>query len=90
MGYDRCPACHEGKRTTHPTLATIFTCQRCEALYGDCYLGESYSLVRPWFSKDPTADRRARYFDFTTLGSKGVDRRHGWYDPTTRLITQVG
>ncbi len=35
-------------------------------------------------------DGTVKYFDFTTLGSQGISRRHGWYDTVTRCITQVG
>jgi hypothetical protein len=30
------------------------------------------------------------YYDLTCLGSTGLTRRHGWYNPVTKLITQVG
>ncbi|MBW1992119.1 MAG: hypothetical protein JRI59_08400, partial [Deltaproteobacteria bacterium] len=55
------------------------------------YLGESYQYVLPWFAKEEVPVERLRYFDFTCLASGDrVVRRHGWYDPETRLIHQVG
>ena len=53
-------------------------------------LGETYKIVKPHFTTDPTADERARYFDFTYLYSEGIGRRHGWFDPKTGLLTQTG
>ncbi len=32
----------------------------------------------------------ARYFDFIVEGREGRYRRHGWYNPETRGIVQVG
>jgi hypothetical protein len=84
-----CPACGH-KRARKTERAQIFTCAACNSISGTCYLGESYEMVLPYFTKDPAADSRARYFDFITLGSNGIDRRHGWFDPDTRLITQAG
>ena len=85
-----CAACNGGcrKSSVHPS---VYECTRCGGLNSDCiYLGESYGIVKPFFTTDPTADERAKYFDFTCLGSNGVVRRHGWFDPTTGLLTQVG
>jgi hypothetical protein len=89
MTYTCCPAC-SGKRripTDHPM---VFTCRRCGALYGDCYKGESYALVRPWMTGEAIPPERCRYFDLTVLGSDGVSRRHGWFDTESRLVVQIG
>lgn len=87
-----CPACsHKLVRAT--SRPQIYTCAKCDALFGDCYLGDSYTLVLPFMipdSMEPFPPDAMRYYDFTCLGSKGVTRRHGWYDPATRLIVQVG
>lgn len=84
-----CPACSHD-RANKTERAQVYVCAKCEALFGTCYLGDSYSMVLPYFTKDSSADARARYFDFTTLGSAGIGRRHGWFDPETKLVTQVG
>jgi hypothetical protein len=34
--------------------------------------------VKPFFASEPVPTERCRYFDFTTIGSAGIDRRHGW------------
>lgn len=86
-----CPNC--GKvisQKQHVGVIGVYRCQHCEALVGECYLGESYTLVRPFFAPKDVPFEQTRYFDFTTLGSEGIGRRHGWYDPDTRLIVQVG
>lgn len=92
-----CPACGSKKsrataygteiRSSSHNLQ-IRECCRCKAVYGTCYLGDSYAIVRPFFLKGEAAEQR--YFDLTTLGSEGIGRRHGWFDPATRLLTQVG
>ena len=62
-----------------------------EALAHD-YLGDSYSIVKPYFA--PNANEipteQTRYYDLTTLGSQGIGRRHGWFDPQSRYIVQTG
>lgn len=92
-----CPCCGVNqKKHAVPVEGSfvIVACGKCEAVFTRSdeaiYLGESYALVKPSFTKDPMADDRSVYFDFTCLGSKGKTRRHGWYDPTTKLLTQVG
>jgi len=83
-----CPAC--SAKVAYPVKGQIYRCASCEALYGTCYLGESYEYVLPyWVETEPAADA-IRYFDITTLGSQGVGRRHGWYDPASKRIVQVG
>jgi hypothetical protein len=47
--------------------------------------------VLPYFDPDPNVGPLTiRYYDFTTLSSQGIGRRHGWYNPATKLIVQTG
>ena len=85
-----CPACSSPRSSDHPTIFGVYTCRKCQAVYGRCYLGDSYTIVKPWFAKEEPPAERCRYFDLDCLGSGGLTRRHGWYDPATGLITQVG
>ena len=87
-----CPACNSTKnRPYRPERFTqIYECRTCGAIHGTCYLGESYEIVRPYMTDKDVPPEKTRYFDFITLGSKGMDRRHGWYDPETRLVVQIG
>ena len=85
----KCPGCNgQGK----PVAGTvdIHECRDCGGIFGHCYLGQSYEYVKPWFAKEPVAPEKLRYFDFTCTGSEGQTRRHGWYDPETKLIHQTG
>ena len=93
-----CPCCD--KKVTQKTLNApvirdnrtfhgVYECPKCLALFGSTYLGDSYSLVKPYFDKDPNPAEQ-RYFDFETLGSAGIGRRHGWFNPATGFLTQVG
>ena len=89
-----CPACSSTRRShvvlngrEHPS---VYRCGNCEAIFGSCYLGDSYALVIPRFAAEDVPSEQLRYFDFDTLGSAGVGRRHGWYDPATKLVHQVG
>lgn len=96
----KCPACSHGKSKRYEGRGApahrdnVRECSKCGAVFtsGDSHiwLGESYEIVTPHFTTDASADERARYFDFSTLGSDGAGRRHGWFDPSTGLITQVG
>jgi hypothetical protein len=86
---EKCRGCNNAKGNKR-IGAGVYQCGKCGAVYGTCYLGDSYEYVRPRFSAVEPLPGRERYFDFTTLGSGGIGRRHGWYDPDTRLITQIG
>ena len=96
--YRECPACNaplpepQCITTVVPTTSRdqVYVCPACDAVYGVVDLRASYDLVRPrWYERlDPPA--RTRYYDFTTRGPQGIGRRHGWYDPKSRLITQTG
>lgn len=96
--HTNCPCC--SKKVTQKTRNTpvekngrkfygVSECPYCKAIFGSTYLGDSYSLVKPYFDTDP-APAEERYFDFETLSSKGIGRRHGWFNPTTGFVTQVG
>lgn len=87
---DGCPACsHKLGTRLGPQL---MRCAKCGATFGTLYLGDSYGIVKPAWHPEPdkVPHDRIRYFDFTTLGSEGIGRRHGWYDTLTGLIIQVG
>lgn len=83
-----CRAC-DNVRGNKEVRTGVYTCAKCEAIFGTCYLGDSYAYVLPRMAEGEPK-QPLRYFDFTTLGSAGVGRRHGWYDPATRLIHQIG
>ena len=88
----RCPACNRVKGNKADAKG-VFTCSACGGLFhneGLMYLGDSYTYVLPYFDSCPVPVEGQRYFDFTVLGSKGLHRRHGWFNPATKRITQVG
>jgi hypothetical protein len=89
MLYQTCPAC-SAKRRNRTAHHSVFECRRCGAIYGTCWLGDSYGLVKPFFADELVPAERCRYFDFQTLGSAGIDRRHGWFDVQTRRVVQIG
>jgi hypothetical protein len=82
-----CPAC-SAARPRETAVIGVYECRKCSAVFGQCYKGDSYRFVLPYWHEGESADQR--YFDLTTLGSGGVERSHGWVDATTRRITQVG
>lgn len=95
-----CPCC--GKKLTAKALNTrardisgrevigTHICQNCGAIGGTVYLGESYNIVKPFMTSEDVPMDETIYFDFQTLGSEGIGRRHGWFDPKTRLVVQAG
>lgn len=69
-------------------LYDVYRCAKCGAVFGSCYLGDSYTVVLPqWHQGD---DGETFYFDLECLGSAGLQRRHGWANKATRKIVQVG
>lgn len=83
-----CPLCNKG--ATKDRGHGVFECLNCGTICGQCYLGDSYGHVLPYMAADEPPADQLRYFDLTCLGSEGVTRRHGWYDPATRLVVQAG
>ncbi len=84
----KCSACNGRLVATEKRL---YSCASCDGLHGTCYLGEFYSIVGTKFHSGPEPDQSEwRYYDLTCLGSKGVERFHGWYHPKTRTILQTG
>jgi ribosomal protein L37AE/L43A len=85
-----CPACSHKLVRAVEGATQLYRCAKCEAIFGNCYLGDSYTHVLPFMvAAEPPADQ-IRYFDFTCLGSAGITRRHGWYDTASKRIVQVG
>ena len=89
INIGKCPACSSTKRTAVKD-GMVYTCDHCGAIYGFCSLGDSYEFVLPYMAKSDVPPEQQQYFDFTCLSSKGLMRRHGWYDKVSKLITQVG
>jgi ribosomal protein L37AE/L43A len=72
------------------SVAGVYVCESCGAIWGRCYLGESYKLVaNRMVTTDPPRETW-RYYDLTCLGSDGITRRHGWFEAGTGNIIQVG
>ena len=84
----QCPSCSRIKGVKSIDMG-IYECPKCNAIFGSCYLGDSYKYVLPYFDESPNPIQE-RYFDFTCAGSKGITRRHGWFNPKTKCLTQVG
>jgi ribosomal protein L37AE/L43A len=90
MAANECRACSNKRGNKETATRGVYTCAACGAIFGTCYLGDSYGFVLPRMSSAAVSPEDQKYFDFTTLGSAGLGRRHGWFDPTSKLITQVG
>ena len=94
-GNDGCPACsNEGMvGTKYPT---VWICERCSAVFGSVAdEAQSYEIVKPMFlqedGRDLLAEGLGQYFDLMHVDADGnLQRRHGWYDPQTRMILQTG
>lgn len=91
-----CPACGGKCKATTERGVPVQSCTRCGGVSNlpsrPLYKGEAYDLVLPFMAKEDVAVEQLRYFDFTYLDGLmgGVGRRHGWYDPRTRLVHQSG
>jgi hypothetical protein len=85
----KCPAC-DSQNLSEIKPCAVYTCQNCNAIFGQVYLGESYEYVKPVLADVEPPAEDLRYFDFDCVGSSGMTRRHGWYDPATKKIVQIG
>ncbi len=70
-------------------ICGVHVCPKCGGVLGQCYKGDSYTIVKPFFSSNSNPADQV-YFDLTVLGSDGVTRRHGWFNPADRCLVQVG
>jgi len=85
----QCPCCNR-KRGVKVIDGSVWQCPKCKAIFSNnIWLGESYKYVLPYWDNEENPTE-IRYFDFTCVGSEGVTRRHGWYNPNTKRIVQVG
>lgn len=85
-----CPAC-SGSLKAKDGRVDLDECRRCGGVVSQSmYKGDSFEVVLPFFETGSYEPEEERYFDLTVVGSEGVERRHGWYLPRTRRITQVG
>lgn len=86
----QCPGCSSKRSKPHAEVSGVRVCAKCGALFTEraIYKGESFQLVLPQW--DTAEAPEERYFDLEVLGSQGLERRHGWYNPATQRITQVG
>lgn len=86
-GATACPAC-SGKRFRKTAVIGVHECVRCNAVFGTCYLGQSYEFRMPrWHKGESTA---TRYYDFELLTGTGIKYEHGWVDVESKCVTQVG
>jgi len=86
----QCPCC--GRKRGIKSIGTGFVleCPKCKALFSNTiYLGDSYKYVLLYWDTEDHP-KTIRYFDFRCLSSKGIVRRHGWFNPKTRRIVQTG
>jgi hypothetical protein len=85
----KCPACN--RQRLEDLGSGFYRCRKCESVFSsNCRIGDSYNYVLPYMAKEPVPPDQLRYYDFTCLSSKGLGRRHGWFDPETKLIHQIG
>ena len=90
-----CPACNSKRHEDagYASAPNLMRCKKCKAIHGSTYLGGVSSVVKNAFAPAdlmPVAEARAVHYDITCLGSQGIKRIHGWFDPVTGYVTQVG
>lgn len=88
--YAKCPQCDGASYSI--LKGDIKKCSHCEAVYGVATsFAESHQFVLPQFASGEVPHEQTRYYDMMILLPNGqCERRHGWFDPATRRITQVG
>lgn len=89
----KCPGCSEPSSTVTPigNHGAVVRCASCGGIYTrwPIYLGDTYKYVSNDWDPKGSFDG-AVYYDFIYLGSEGVGRRHGWFQPKTKGIVQTG
>ena len=86
-----CPACSSTSSRAHERSG-VRVCAACSCVFTErpIWRGDSFEIVLPaWDETDPALVEE-RPFDLTVVGSDGLERRHGWFNPATRRITQTG
>jgi len=86
-----CPGCSEPVSTGTKLGAGVVECAGCGGVISTyaIWLGDTYKYVSNDWDPKGSFDG-ARYYDFSYLGSKGLGRRHGWFNPATKGIVQTG
>jgi len=88
----QCPGCSGDKFRV--IAASVYECQSCLGIIGYGVPQEkSYDYVLPRMARETVPHENLRYYDFCGLagpfdGRFTIYRRHGWFDPATRLIHQ--
>jgi len=85
-----CPLCNANYKAQEEIGTQMYRCSGCGTIHGSCYTGERSRYVKPYMTNADVPPEEWRHYDITLLGSEGVKRVHGWFDPKTKLITQVG
>lgn len=86
-----CPACSSTSSRSH-FVPGVRVCEACSCIFTERAItrGDSFTIVLPSFDEAGCQVEDERPFDLTVVGSDGVERRHGWFNPATRRLTQVG
>ena len=86
-----CPACSSTSSRAHD-LSGVRVCAACSCIFTERAIlrGDSFTIVLPSWDEAGIPIEDERPFDLTVVGSAGVERRHGWFNPATRRITQTG
>ena len=100
MSDNDCPCC--GRRVSVKDLNApfigksgrriygVYVHSRCGAVLGMCCQGDSYDVIPHYMATENANPERCRYYDLEIMGSDGIRRSHGWFDPETWRVTQVG
>jgi hypothetical protein len=87
-----CPCCSSTNIDLNATvngISMMSVCGACNAVFGQCYLGDSYKIAKAGLVNE-TPGAATRYFDLTCVGSAGITRRHGWLETRTGRVVQIG
>lgn len=85
----KCVAC-SGELKQYKNKNDVQECVRCGGLHGHCYKGDFSEYVILQFATHDVRPEDMKYFDFELVGSKGVERVHGFFDVKTKKVVQIG